>query len=204
MDKPSIDYFFAPQSPWTYLGHARFCALVRRAGATVRIKPCDLTRVFAQSGGLPLAQRATQRQTYRLIELRRFSARLDITLHLRPRFFPVPAEPAAYLILAADRDCGTEAALELIGAIGRAVWAEERDIADAATLVSIADGVGLDGAALLTESRTAAIDATYQHNTDDALAAEVFGAPTYVLAGERFWGQDRLDFLEQALSGPAW
>ena len=60
-----IDYYFAPQSPWTYLGHARFAELAARYGATVRIKPMDLGQVFPVSGGLPLGKRAPQRQAYR-------------------------------------------------------------------------------------------------------------------------------------------
>ncbi len=57
-----IDYYFSPQSPYVYLGHARFTEIAARHGAQVNLKPCDLGKVFATSGGLPLAQRPPQRQ----------------------------------------------------------------------------------------------------------------------------------------------
>ena len=90
----TIDYFLAPQSPWTYLGHARFVAIARAAGATVRVLPVDLGRVFPVSGGLPLARRAPQRQAYRLVELERFSRFLGLPMVLQPQFFPVAADDA--------------------------------------------------------------------------------------------------------------
>ncbi|MES2943725.1 MAG: DsbA family protein, partial [Pseudomonadota bacterium] len=76
----TIDYFFTPQSPWTYLGHQRFVAIAEAAGATVRVLPVDYGKVFPASGGLPLAKRAPQRQAYRLVELKRFSEHLNIPL----------------------------------------------------------------------------------------------------------------------------
>ena len=93
--KPSIDYFFTPQSPWTYLGHARFAALAREAGATVRVLPADYGRVFPVSGGLPLAKRAPQRQAYRLVELKRFGDFLGLPINIQPKFFPVSGDAAA-------------------------------------------------------------------------------------------------------------
>jgi 2-hydroxychromene-2-carboxylate isomerase len=203
MNTPVIDYYLAPQSPWTFLGHARFAALAQAAGAVVRVKPVDLARVFSLSGGLPLGQRAPQRQSYRLIELRRFSALLGIPLNLAPRHFPVAGDAGARLIIAGEAAHGAGVALALTHALGRAVWQEERDIAAPATLIDLADDLGLDGARLFAESEGDAVTAAYLRHTEDALRDEVFGAPTYVLAGERFWGQDRLDLLERALAGPA-
>lgn len=197
---PEIDYFFTPQSPWTYLGHARFVELVKRYGVRVHLKPCDLTRVFAVSGGLPLAQRAPQRQSYRLVELRRFSEFLDIPINLSPRYFPVQTDPAAHLILAALEHAENLQVLGLAGALGQAVWHEERDISDPATLATLAQECGFPGAALLELSQTKRIHERYLALTDEAIEGEIFGAPTYVFSKERFWGQDRLDFLERALA----
>lgn len=95
----TIDYFLVPNSPWTYLGHERFAALAARAGAEVRFKPMDLAQVFPVSGGLPLGQRAPQRQAYRLMELKRFSESLDMPLTIHPAFFPVAADAATKLLL---------------------------------------------------------------------------------------------------------
>ncbi|HEY8607501.1 MAG TPA: 2-hydroxychromene-2-carboxylate isomerase [Noviherbaspirillum sp.] len=193
-------YFFSPQSPWTYLGHARLGAIARQHGARIEMKPCDLGKVFDVSGGVPLAKRPPQRQAYRLVELRRWSEFLDIPLTLQPKYFPVAGEPAARLIIAAEAAYGHDAAFELAGAVMRALWAEERNIADAATLAAIAGNQGLDGQRLLDEAGSPAAGTTYERNTTEAVAANVFGSPWYVLDGEPYWGQDRLDFLERALS----
>ena len=199
MDK-TIGYFFAPQSPWSYLGHARLVAMARASGAQIDLKPFDLGRVFSVSGGLPLAKRAPQRQAYRLAELARWSEYLGLPLNVQPAFFPVPGDAAARLIIAARTSLGVDVALELTGAIMRALWAGERNIADDATLVQIAGECGLDGAMMLKSAQTAGVQEQYERNTDDAIAANVFGVPWYVVDGEVFWGQDRLDFVERALA----
>jgi 2-hydroxychromene-2-carboxylate isomerase len=193
-------YFFAPQSPYAYLGHERFVRLAKQYGVQVEIKPCDLGKIFGVSGGLPLAKRPPQRQAYRLIELKRWSEFLQLPLNLQPKFFPVPGDPAAKLIIAARLAHGTDAALAVTGAIMRAVWAEERNVGDADTLAAIATECGHDGKALVKSSETASVQAEYERHTDEAIAANVFGAPWYVVEGEGFWGQDRLDFVERAFA----
>ncbi len=195
----TVEYFLAPQSPWAYLGHPRFMDIVRQTGAKVLLKPADVNKVFSVSGGVPVAQRPAQRQAYRLDELRRWSAHLQRPLNLHPKFFPVNGEPGAKLMIAALQANGTEAALALAGALGSAVWAEEKNIADPETLADIANGLGLDGAALLALSAGEAVAADYACNTEDAIAANVFGVPWYRVDGEGFWGQDRLDFVERLL-----
>src|SRR5437868_540316 len=142
-------YFFAIHSPWTYLGHERFIALARRHAVQIEVRPFDLSKVFGISGGLPLAKRAPQRQAYRLVELQRWSNYLQLPLNLQPTYFPVHSDDAAMLIIATQLAHGTEAALELSGAIMRAVWAEEKNIADADTLGAIATALGHDGKTLL-------------------------------------------------------
>lgn len=192
----TIDYYFTPTSPWTYLGHERFGAIAERAGATVRCKPADFGKVFQVSGGLPLAQRAKQRQAYRLFELKRWRDFLGIPLTLHPKFFPAAAEPAGRLILAAPE----AQQFRLAGALLRAVWAEERNIADAATLRAICGENGLDGERLVAEAQGPAVSERYAALTEEAIERQVFGAPTYFVRGEPFWGQDRLDFVERALA----
>lgn len=194
------EYFFAPQSPWTYLGHDRFVALARQYGVQIDIKPCDLGKIFGVSGGVPLAKRPPQRQAYRLVELKRWSEFLQMPLNLQPKFFPVPGDPAAKLIIATKLAHGTDAALDVAGAIMRAVWADERNIADPDTLAAIAGTFGHDGKALVKSSETASVQSEYDRFTDEAIAANVFGSPWYVVDGEGFWGQDRLDFVERAFA----
>ena len=193
-----IDYFIAPNSPWTYLGHERFVRLARDAGAPVRLLPVDLGEVFPVSGGLPLPKRAPQRQAYRLVELRRFSQHLGLPLNLQPKYFPVRADDAARLIVAVDQHDGVDAALRLAGATLAAVWVQERDIADEATLAALLQEQGLPAERLM-QSREQETQSRYQANTRMAIDAGVFGAPSYVVDGEIFWGQDRLDFLARRL-----
>jgi 2-hydroxychromene-2-carboxylate isomerase len=198
----TIQYFLAPYSPWTYLGHERFVALAKAAGAQVELKPFDLGKVFSVSGGLPLAKRSPQRQAYRLLELARWSELLKLPLTPQPTVSAIRPEAAANLIIAARTTLGGDAALDLAGAVLRALWADDKNISDDDTLAQIASGCGFDGRMLVKSSQTAGVQEQYQRNTDDAIAANVFGAPWYVVDGEGFWGQDRLDFVERALAKP--
>ena len=199
----TIDYYFAPNSPYVYLGHERFVRIAREAGATIRVKPVDLGgKVFPVSGGLPLAKRAPQRQAYRLVELRRFSEWLGLPLNVQPKYFPVSSDDAAKLIIAVDLKDGTDAALGLTGAVARAVWVEDRNIADEAVLASLLDACGLP-ASRIEDAHSQAAHERYEIDTLQAIAAGVFGAPSYVIDGEIFWGQDRLDFVQRRLARAA-
>ena len=184
-----VDYYYSLVSPWTYLGGPRLDEIVHSTGAVVDCKPVDFSKVFPASGGLPLAKRAPQRQAYRLVELQRWRDFLGMELNLQPSHFPVPEDLAARMVIAAKR-AGADA-LKLSNAILRAVWAEERNIADPGTLRATAGENGLDGDAVREE---------YAANTAEAIGRGVFGAPSYIYQGELFWGQDRLDFLERALA----
>ena len=195
----SIDYYFTPQSPWTYLGHERFAQIARSAGATVNVLPIDLGgKVFPISGGLPLGQRAPQRQAYRLVELKRYSDYLHAPLNLKPQFFPVAGDDASRLIIAVEMHDSSDAAMKIGGAIFSAVWVRERNIADKQVLTELLLECGLK-TERLEQAGDASVQARYEANTQKAIDADVFGAPSYVVGGEIFWGQDRLDFLERRL-----
>lgn len=195
-----IDYYFAPQSPWTHLGHLRFWDIARQAGAEIRVLPVDLGgKVFPVSGGLPVAKRTPQRQAYRLLELQRFSDWLHAPINLQPRYFPVAGDDAARLITAVALHDGAEAAMHITDAVLRAVWVEERHIADEATLAALLAERELP-ARRLVDSHSQAVQERYELHTQAAIDAGVFGAPSYVVDGEIFWGQDRLDFLERRLA----
>ena len=194
----TIDYYFSPQSPWTYLGHERLGAIAQAAGARINVLPVDLGRVFPVSGGLPLAKRAPQRQAYRLVELERFSEFLARPLILQPRYFPVSADDAAKLIIAVDQADGPEAAMRITAVVLRGVWAEQRNIADPAVLQAMLVEAGL-APRRLDDSQSQSVHDRYAEDSQRAIDVGVFGAPTYVVAGEMFWGQDRLDFLERRL-----
>ena len=195
-----VDYYLAPQSPWAYLGHERFAAIAKAAGARIDLRPIDLGgKVFPVSGGLPLARRAPQRQAYRLVELKRFADHLGLPLNLHPQFFPVASDDAARLIIAVGMNDGGDAAMALAGALLRAVWVEQRDIADAGERAAMLAALQLP-AQRLADAQAPAVQARYDADSQRAVDAGVFGAPSYVVDGELFWGQDRLDFLQRQLA----
>ena len=194
-----IDYYLAPQSPWTYFGHARLVQMAQQAGATVRIMPVDLGgQIFPATGGLPVGQRPPQRQAYRMVELQRFSHFLQMPLNLKPQFFPVAGDDAARLIIAVDQHDGVDAALKVCGAVLAAVWVQERDIANANVLQDILREQGIVADRWTAAQAPAAQDA-YMAYTRQALDAGIFGAPSFVVDSEIFWGQDRLEFLQRRL-----
>lgn len=193
----TIDYYVWLMSDWAYLGGVRFIQLAARHGLTVNHIPIRMQDVYAGSGGVPLAQRAWQRQAYRVQELTRWSARLGIPVNIEPRFFPVDVDLVSCMVIAAQRR-GLPVS-GLVNAALRATWAEDQDVADPATVAALADQQGLDGSILLAAAGDPEVRAEYVANTLRALAAGVFGSPFYVFAGEVFWGQDRLDMLEEAI-----
>jgi 2-hydroxychromene-2-carboxylate isomerase len=195
------EYYVSPHSPYVYLGHEHLVALAKQHDVQIVLKPFDLNKIFGVSGGLPLAKRAPQRQAYRLQELQRWAAFRKLPMNLHPTFFPVQSEAASKLIIATQLALGTDAALALAGAVMRGIWAEERNIADPETLRTIAVELGHDGRNLLKSSETASVQAEFDRFTDEAMEANVFGAPWYVVDGEPYWGQDRLDFVERAFMG---
>ncbi len=198
MTQKTIEYYLAPQSPWTYFGHARLVALAKKYNATIKIKPMDLGKIFPLSGGLPLPKRAPQRQSYRLTELARFRDHLQMPLHVQPQYFPVAGDPAARVITTVREADGQTAAVTFAGKVLAGVWAEERNIADVDTLKIMLAECGLP-ASRYDESLTDAVQAHYDADTQSAIDLQVFGSPSYVVDGELFWGQDRLEFVEQKL-----
>ena len=192
-----ITVYYALQSPWTYLGWARLRQLVAQSAATAHYRPIQIAPLFEASGTLALAQRPKQRQAYRLMELRRWRDHLGLPLNLHPKHFPVDESLAARMTIAHRQHGGDIAAFGQ--AMMTAVWAEERDLADRATLLQIARDQGADGSTLLEAAQGPAVQREYDANTQAAIDQGVFGLPTFVIAGELFWGQDRLDFVASAL-----
>ncbi len=193
----TVDYYFVNTSPFCYLGARAFDELALKHGLSVNVRPFNLISIFPKTGGVPLAKRAPERRAYRLVELARWSKFRGLKMNLQPAHFPVNPGLADRMVIAADL-AGADAKA-LAHAEFTATWAEERDISDEATLIGIADGLGMDGGALLKAAKSPDVEARYEANTADALERGVFGAPTFFYEGEMFWGQDRLEFLERAI-----
>lgn len=195
-----IDYYASLNSPWTHLGAARIEALAARHGASLRIWPVDFGTIFAGSGGLPLPQRSPQRQAYRLQELARWRDALGIPIAIRPRHFPAKELPGATAVVAVRETLGDAPAIRLAHRILKALWEEEQDTGDPATLARLVAEAGLDPAAvpkLAADPRWAEMR---EADTRAALERGVFGAPSYVIGEDIFWGQDRLEFVERRLA----
>ncbi len=199
MTDKHIDTYISLVSPWTHLGWDRLHAIARRHRSSVAYFPIDTGVVFAATGGVPLPQRSPERRAYRLAELARWKAYLGAEdFNIEPKHFPVRPDQAGQMAIAAR--AGGANVGGLCRAILRAVWCEERDIADRETLAAIAAAEGFDGAALLAAGDDPAMAERYRADSEAAIARGVFGAPTYVVGDQLFWGQDRLDFLDRLLA----
>lgn len=196
---PEVEYYVSFLSLWSYVGSLEFRALAERTGASIVYKPVDLLAVFAAGGGKPVKERPLQRQAYRLVEMQRWRRIRNIPLVLHPRHYP--ADPAlAHRVLLAAIEEGSAVA-DFVHAGLKAVWADELDISDAATIAHLADAAGLDGDRLLARAGEPGLRTREAALTREAIARQVFGAPFYVFRGEPFWGQDRLALLEDAITG---
>jgi 2-hydroxychromene-2-carboxylate isomerase len=194
-----IDYYASLNSPWTHLGAARIEALAAQHGASLRIWPVDFGTIFAGSGGLPLPKRSPQRQAYRLQELARWREALGIPIQIQPKHFPAKELPAAACVIAVRETMGDAPAIRLAHRVLKACWEDDLDPGDEATLARLIGEVGLDGEAVLAlgkEPRWAEMRAA---DSERALARGVFGAPSYVIGDDIFWGQDRLEFVAKRL-----
>jgi 2-hydroxychromene-2-carboxylate isomerase len=193
-----IDYYFSLVSPWAYIGHEHFIDIARRHDVSVAYKPVPLSEVFAQTGGLPLAKRHPARQAYRMVELQRWREKRKLAFHLSPEYWPFDADLAncaALAIIAAGPD-----PTDFVREVFNGVWEKQENLADAAVVAGKLSQTGFDPEAILASANSKTIRAAYERNRLEAIEAGVFGAPSYVLNGEIFWGQDRLDLLEDALA----
>ena len=194
---PAIGYFFTLSSPFAYLGHRAFLDVAARLGAEVRYRPVALPAVFEKTGGVPLPQRPKARQDYRFIELQRWRDKRGVPLNLRPKHFPTNPTLADRSVIALVEAGADPAAY--IEAVFRALWTEERDVADRAALAELLGAAGHDSGPVLEAAESDAAAAIHKAHTEQAIAAGIVGSPTYVLNGEPFWGQDRIELLAQAL-----
>jgi 2-hydroxychromene-2-carboxylate isomerase len=193
----TIDYYFSLASPWAYIGHRPFTEIAQRHGLDVNYKPIFLGAVFAETGGQPVPQRHPARQRYRLVDLQRWREKRGLAFNLKPKFWPFDVKLADRFVIAiaaahADPDPFLRRAFA-------GVWEEERDLADPLVIAELAEAAGLDSTSLLEAAGGAMTEALYALNLENAVATDVFGSPAYVLDGEVFWGQDRLELLDDAL-----
>ncbi len=193
--KKTVIYFHSLSSPWAYLGWPKFRALIQKHDLDVVVRP---TRIVPVNGGIPLRSRPDARQRYHEVELDRWRKRLNMPLVLRPKYYPTNNEYCARMVIAADQ-LGWDA-LALSHALLHALWSEEKDVKVASVRVATANALGMDGAQLLAMQDTPNIMAAWKASEQEAAKYGVFGTPTWVYNNTLYWGQDRLDFLDEALS----
>jgi 2-hydroxychromene-2-carboxylate isomerase len=195
-----IDYYVSLNSPWTHLGAARIEAIAMANNASLRVYPVDLGAIFPQSGGLPLPKRAPQRQAYRLMELRRWRDHLSIPIYIQPKFFPADETLSAGCVIALRETAGDQPAIKLTHRVLKALWQEEKNPGDPATMAALISDVGLDADQIMKLGAEPRWADRRVADTKAALDRGVFGAPGYVIGDEIFWGQDRLEFVERRLA----
>ncbi|WP_137922244.1 2-hydroxychromene-2-carboxylate isomerase [Hydrogenophaga sp. 2FB] len=199
MSGKTVTFYFSVLSPWVYFGGPRFHEIARDTNATVVYRPIDLLRVFRETGGTPLAAMSPARQAFRARERERWSAWLNMPVNAKPAHHPVDESLAAQLLMAAEDAHGGAVVWPLAQRMLAGVWVHDLDISKEATLAQIAREQGLDADALLALAATPAMRARFNANTTEAMAAGVFGVPSFVVDGDLHFGQDRLDFVERAL-----
>lgn len=193
----TIDYYFATISPFTYLAGTRLEEIAQKHGVTVKYKPLDIMALFSRTGGTAPKDRHPNRMAYRLQEIRRQAEATGLNTNMKPAHWPTNMAPSAYAIIAAQESGGDVG--ELAHAFTRACWSEEKDIADESVIRALLSEHGFD--AELVNSGLLSGAETYARNLEDAVEAGAFGAPTYIVGEEVFWGQDRLDDLDRFLAG---
>lgn len=194
----AIDYYFTLVSPWAYIGHGLFTTLAARHGAPVAYKPVNLAEVFPNSGGLPLAKRHPLRVAYRTLELQRWREKRGLSFALKPKgwpFDPTLADCVAVALVRRGEDAGP-----YVAAAFKAVFEAERNLGERDEVARVLATLGHHADVLLADAQSEPIRAAYAQNAQDALAAGVFGSPSYVRGGEVFWGQDRIELLADALA----
>ena len=196
---PTLTYYFATISPYTYLAGRRLDAVVERHGLTVDYRPVDLMAVFSQTGGVPPKDRHVSRQEWRLQELVRQAKKHDMPLNLRPAHWPTNMAPSSYAFISAKNHGDGDLSALSFG-LTKACWADERDIAQPDVIADVLKGAGFDPS--LADKDMAGAAEEYAANTEAAVAAGVFGAPFYITHDDqRFWGQDRIEDLDLHYSG---
>lgn len=198
-DPVVIDYFFSILSDWAYMGGERFEALTRRYPIVVNYKPMKLAQLYAATGGIILQKRSKQRQDYRLTELIRWRDKLGMPITLNPRHYPTDDTLASCLVIAAAK-AGLDAG-RLTNLLHRAIWVEEQDVSDLLTLKRVVSALHIDPEGLFNSARSPLILEELEQNTQEAARRGVFGSPFYCIGEEIFWGQDRLDFVEELVAG---
>lgn len=195
---PQITYFLALQSPYVYLAGRRPWEIAARHGAELVLKPLDVAQLFPRMGGKVREDRHPARNDYASQDRERQARKLGLPLLEAPPYRTANPAPAAYALIAAQKVGGGDLAA-YVQAISRAIWVEGRDFSDDAVIAEALAGAGFDPKVADRGLLMAA--ETYAANLEEAVSEGVFGVPFFVVGGQKFWGQDRLEDLDLWISG---
>ncbi|GLQ06099.1 2-hydroxychromene-2-carboxylate isomerase [Sneathiella chinensis] len=197
-----IEYFYASYSAFAYLGSVELARIADRTGATILHRPMDLRAVVSASGSQPFGERSKNHIEYFFRrEIARWAEHRDLPImDGMPTHHGNEIRTSNCLLIAAAKS-GLNVG-KLSEDMFRAHWAEDADLASRADLEAICTNAGVDAAALFDLAGASAIQAEYDENTREAIRRGVFGSPTYFVGDDMFYGQDRLELVERALSRP--
>lgn len=195
----TIDFYFEISSPYSYMAATQIEEVAARAGAEVSWRPVVLGAVFKETGN-DMPAKVAAKGRYMLGDLKRWARRYGVEFSW-PSRFPMNTITAHRAILAAEARHDAQTARALTLAIYRAYWGEDRDVSSPEVLGEIIAAQGLDAEAILAATQDPEIKARLREYTDEAVARGVFGAPSFVIGDELFWGNDRLDFVEEVARG---
>jgi 2-hydroxychromene-2-carboxylate isomerase len=191
-----VDFFFDFVSPYTYLAQTQLAGLKERTGARFRLWPMHLLNLMKQVGNVPTTVLCANKLKYATQDIGRWVARYAVPFQINPHVFKGDSSLALRGALVAQKRSAEDAYNQ---AIFGAYWSEGLDVNDRTRIEARLDAAGLDGKAILKTADEPAYGEQLQKNT--ALAAErgVFGSPTFIVGGDLFFGNDRLEFLEERL-----
>ncbi|PWJ18258.1 2-hydroxychromene-2-carboxylate isomerase [Jannaschia seohaensis] len=197
-----IDYVYSAHSAYAWLGSGHLMDICRRHGATLVHRPIPLSPVVEAQGSLPFRSRTQAHVDYFFgREIERWAEWRGVeVVPFRPTHHDADYSLASGMILAlGDRGPQVDA---MSHALLGAHWRDDADLSDRAVLSRVAEGLGHDAAALLARAAAPEIAARFSANGDWAIARGVMGSPTYIVGGDAFYGQDRLEMVERALTRP--
>lgn len=194
-----MGFWFDFASPFAYLGAVQLRGLAARTGAIIELRPLLLGALFKAIGtpDVPLFAMPAPRRRMMELELWRWADVLGIPFRFATPFPQVTTRPLRMVIA-----CPEPLRLDLVLALFSSMWAEGADLTDEPLLAAIAERVGWSGADALAAATGDPMRAALRAATDAAIAAGVFGVPTFEVGGELFWGQDRIELVEDALRSP--
>jgi 2-hydroxychromene-2-carboxylate isomerase len=190
-----IEFLFDYGSPFSYLASTQLPEFGKRNATTIVYVPIALGAVLKVTGNAsPMAVPA--KGNYMAIELRRWAKRYGVPFRANPHPFMRNTMRLVRGAVAAQKLGVFDAYHD---AVYRAVWAEAIDLGDDATLAGVLDKAGVPAAEVLAAVERQDVKDALRRNTDEAVSRGVFGAPAFFVGSEMFWGNDRLDFVEEAL-----